>query len=257
MKIGVRGGHHRTCTGAVGIISELAEDRKVKDAVIKYLKAEGHTVVDCTPPDNMIFNVSQDLCYGVNKANNNNVDLFVSIHFNNYYKHYEGSLGTEVCVYRNNTIAKRIVDNLGALGFKNRGQKVRTKLYELKATNMPSVIVETCFVEATEDVKLYKNLGYDRIGKVIAEAICNKKINNPENNNPKYIVTNYLPEGRGGDGTSGIGVDLEYVLPWFKGVRCYLRHDGHGYYIETQYLSDEKIKEVKESIGSWFYCVRE
>lgn len=31
------------------------------------------------------------------------------------------------------------------------------------------MIIEVCFVEATEDVALYKRLGYDAIGKNIAE----------------------------------------------------------------------------------------
>ena len=40
---------------------------------------------------------------------------------------------------------------------------------------MKSMIIETCFVEATEDVELYKKLGADAIGKAIAEAIVNGK----------------------------------------------------------------------------------
>lgn len=73
-------------------------------------------------------------------------------------------------------IAQRVVNTLGALGFKNRGQKVRTNLYELKNTKMKAMIVETCFVEATEDVALYNKLGYDKVGQTIAEAISNKKV---------------------------------------------------------------------------------
>lgn len=185
MFIGIRGGHHYSCRGAIGIIDELDEDRKVKDAVIKHLKAMGHKVLDCTPPREQRLNQSQDLCYGVNKANNNGVDIFISIHFNNCYNHYEGAIGTEVCVYRNNATAERIVNKLASLGFKNRGQKIRTGLYELKATNMPSVIVETCFVEATEDVRIYREQGVDKVGKVIAEAIVNKEIGTEESNTPK------------------------------------------------------------------------
>lgn len=40
---------------------------------------------------------------------------------------------------------------------------------------MKAMIVETCFVEATEDVALYKRLGPDAVGKKIAEAIVNGK----------------------------------------------------------------------------------
>ena len=176
MKICVRGGHTELCTGASALINELTEDRKVKDSVCKYLKQLGHTVLDVTPPVNYTSSSSADLAYGVNKANNWGADLFISIHFNKCYDSYNGALGTETCVYSENEYGKRIVNALSSLGFKNRGQKVRTGLYELSHTNMTSVIVETCFVEATEDVALYKKLGPDAIGKTIAEAITNQKI---------------------------------------------------------------------------------
>ena len=175
MKICVRGGHCPKVTGASALIDELTEDRKVKDSVIKYLKQLNHEVLDVTPPDSTSTS-SSDLIYGVNKANNFGADLFISIHFNKCYDSYNGALGTETCVYSENEYGKRIVNALSGLGFKNRGQKVRTGLYELSHTNMTSVIVETCFVEATEDVVLYKKLGADAIGKTIAEAIANKKI---------------------------------------------------------------------------------
>lgn len=176
MKVCVRGGHTELCTGASALISELTEDRKVKDSVCKYLRQLGHTVLDVTPPVNYTSSSSADLAYGVNKANNFGADLFISIHFNKCYDSYNGALGSETCVYSENEYGKRIVNALSGLGFKNRGQKVRTGLYELSHTNMTSVIVETCFVEATEDVALYKKLGPDEIGKTIAEAIANQKI---------------------------------------------------------------------------------
>lgn len=175
MKIAVRGGHCPKVTGASALIDELKEDRLVKDVVIKYLKELGHTVLDVTPPDS-ISSSSADLSYGVNKANNWGADLFVSIHFNKAYNSYNGALGTEVCVYSENDISGRVVNGLAKLGFKNRGQKIRTGLYELKNTKMKSMIIEVCFVEATEDVALYKRLGSDKIAKNIAESIANKKV---------------------------------------------------------------------------------
>ena len=173
MKIAVRGGHCPNVPGSRGIIDELKEDRLVKNAVIKYLNQMGVSVLDVTPPDSTSSS-SADLSYGVNKANNWGADLFVSIHFNNAYSTYNGALGTEVCVYSENDVAGRVVNQLASLGFKNRGQKVRTGLYELKNTKMKSMIVEVCFVEATEDVALYKKVGYDYIGKTIAEALVNR-----------------------------------------------------------------------------------
>ena len=173
MKIAVRGGHCPNVPGSRGIIDELKEDRLVKNAVIKYLNQMGVNVLDVTPPDSTSSS-SADLSYGVNKANNWGADLFVSIHFNNAYSTYNGALGTEVCVYSEYDIAGRVVNKMASLGFRNRGQKVRTGLYELKHTSMKSMIVEVCFVEATEDVALYKKVGYDYIGKTIAEALVNR-----------------------------------------------------------------------------------
>ena len=182
MKIAIRGGHNFQATGASALIDETTEDRKVKDSIIKYLQQLGHTTLDVTPGN---MDSDNDLVYGVSKANNWGADLFISIHFNKAYNSYNGKIGTETWVYSKNDnialdeeVALRIVNSLASLGFKNRGVKESKELYELKATKMASIIVETCFVEATEDVALYKKLGPDVIGKAIAEAISNKKISN-------------------------------------------------------------------------------
>ena len=52
---------------------------------------------------------------------------------------------------------------------------------------MKAMIIEVCFVEASEDVALYKKLGHDLIGKTIAQAITNKNITIPT---VKPIVNN-------------------------------------------------------------------
>jgi hypothetical protein len=195
MKIAVRGGHNFLATGCSGLIDETTEDRKVKDSVIKYLNQLGHTVLDVTPGN---MDTNSDLVYGVSRANNWGADLFISIHFNKAYNSYNGAIGTETWVYsesdnyNDEEYAKRIVDSIGALGFKNRGVKTSIDLYELKHTTMPSVIVEVCFVEATEDVALYKKLGSDKIGQVIAEAISNKKINNSKVEKVEYDMKNLV-----------------------------------------------------------------
>ncbi|MEG1482431.1 peptidoglycan-binding protein [Clostridium sp.] len=176
MKIAVRGGHNFSVPGARGIIDETTEDRKIKDSLIKYLRLLGHNVLDVTPPDSY-NNVSSDLVYGVNKATSFGADLFISCHFNNAYRNYTGSIGSEVIVYKNSfTEANAAMSALASLGFKNRGVKADPGLYELRATSMPSMILEICFVEATDDVALYRRLGFDTISKTIAEYICGKKV---------------------------------------------------------------------------------
>ena len=54
MIINVHAGHNpdgKVACGAVGVIKESTEARKVKDEVISLLKAAGHTVYDCTVND--------------------------------------------------------------------------------------------------------------------------------------------------------------------------------------------------------------
>ncbi|GFZ32560.1 hypothetical protein CSC2_30860 [Clostridium zeae] len=96
MKIAIRAGHNFQAVGASAIIDETTEDRKVKDAVIKYLRAAGQNVLDVTPGD---CDENTDLSYGVNSANNFGAELFASIHFNKAYDNYSGAIGTEVWIY--------------------------------------------------------------------------------------------------------------------------------------------------------------
>lgn len=191
MKIAVRGGHVPKIPGCSKFIDELAEDRKVKNAVVTYLSQLGCDVLDVTPPDstNTLHN---ELSYGVDKANNWRADLFVSIHFNKAYDVYSGFLGSEVCVHSSFDIAQRVVNGLVGLGFKNRGQKVRGNLYELNHTNMKAMIIEVCFVESIADVGLYKQLGTDLIGKTIAESIANKKLSKNNNNESEMNYSMYV-----------------------------------------------------------------
>ena len=195
MKVAIRGGHCPRATGARALIDELAEDRKVKDAVVKYLKQAGVNVLDVTPPDST-SNSNADLSYGVSKANSWGADYFVSIHFNKAYNHYNGAIGSEVCVHASFDAANRVMNGLASLGFKRRGLKQRPELYEIRHTNMKAMIVEVCFVEATEDVALYKRLGADAIGRKIAESLANKSISastpKPQPSAPAPTQTSYV-----------------------------------------------------------------
>ena len=183
MKIAIRRGHNHQAIGSVGLVNEVVENEKILTSAIKYLKALGHDVLDVSPGN---MSSASDLAHGVKKANDWNADVFVSIHCNKAYNTYNGAIGSECLVYskadayKDEIIAQRIVNNLGSLGFKNRGVKERTDLYELKNTKMNSIIVECFFVEATEDVALYKKLGADALGKAIAEGITNQKYVEPK-----------------------------------------------------------------------------
>lgn len=174
MKLAERGGHNFIAKGACALIDETTEDRKVLVALDKYAKASGMNVLNVTPGD---CDANTDLILGVDKAEYFGAELFVSIHFDKCYDEYNGSLGVGTWIYANGGMAEKyarsIVDTIAAgTGLENRGVKVNPKLYELRKTSMPAVIVEVCFCEATEDVRIYKEKGPDLIGKLIAEGIA-------------------------------------------------------------------------------------
>ena len=114
-------------------------------------------------------------------ANKNNLDLFVSIHFNACVNDTKGdgkTTGTEVLIYNSSSKAKpyaeRIVKNLASLGLKNRGVKT-SSVYVLKYTNCPSLLIETCFIDDRDDMNIYLK-SVDKASKAIVEGILNKVI---------------------------------------------------------------------------------
>jgi len=174
MKIAIRGGHSLNLRGASGLIDEVTEDRKVKDIIVKYLKMDGHEVLDVTPTNSN--SSAQDLSFGVSKANRWGADYFCSIHFN-----AGGGRGTEVLYYNGSTKGKskaeKIASKIAELGFINRGAKVDTRgLYELRNTKMPANIIEVCFVDSNVDAELYRKVGVSNIAKAIAEGIIGHEI---------------------------------------------------------------------------------
>ena len=179
MNINVHAGHNKdgkVGCGAVGLIKESIEARKVKDEVIRQLKALGHTVYDCTV-DNA-SSVSKNLSEIVNKCNAHDVDLDVSIHFNfgrNDKKGDGDNAGVEVWLYNTSSKAKTYAENVckavSALGFDNRGVKYSTGLYVLKHTNSPAMLIECCFVDDEDDIALYN---YKTMATAIVKGITGK-----------------------------------------------------------------------------------
>lgn len=176
MKVNVHAGHNpdgKVACGAVGLMKESTEARKVTKEIVKLLKEKGHTVYDCTVDDG----ISQGnvLSRIVAKCNSHSVDLDVSIHFNAFKLDKKSDCktkGTEVCIYSEKSKAKpyanAIVKAISNLGFKNRGIIIRDGLYFLKHTRAPALLVECCFVDDIDDVSLYD---YKRMAKAIVSGI--------------------------------------------------------------------------------------
>ena len=193
MKINIHAGHNpkgKIACGAVGLLDESTENRNVVKELKSILEAEGHIVYDCTCDDGT--SVSDVINKIVAKANANTVDLDVSIHFNSGANDKTGnskSTGTECLIYNTSNnkevIANRICANIAQLGFKNRGVKIRTDLSILKKTKSPCVLVECCFVDDLDDVKLYNPKS---MAKAIAQGILDKTIEDKKTTDEYYRV---------------------------------------------------------------------
>lgn len=168
-KYNVHGGHNKKVPGASGYLDEVTEDRKVKDAVIKYLRAAGHTVYDCT--DDAGTTQSKNLANIVAKCNAHTVDLDISIHLN-----AGGGTGCEV--YYTSSKGKTYAGKVSAavakaLGIKDRGAKESDILYVLNHTTAPAILVECCFVDNKTDKAAWD---VDKCAKAIVEAVIGKAV---------------------------------------------------------------------------------
>lgn len=167
----VHGGHNNIVPGASKYLNEVTEDRKVKNKVIELLRANGHTVYDCT--DDSGRTQSQNLANIVAKCNAHNVDYDISIHLN-----AGGGTGVEVLYYPTSSKGKEMATTMSAkiasaLGLKNRGAKSRDGLYVLRKTKAPAVLVECCFVDSTTDRDRWN---VDKCAKAIVEAVTGKAV---------------------------------------------------------------------------------
>lgn len=197
MKIAIHAGHNpdgKIACGAVGLIRESTESRKVKDKVIEMLRAQGHTVYDCTVDNGT--SQSDVLKKIVAKCNAHTVDLDISIHFNSggILTRDGKTTGTEVFVYNSNSKAKataqNIVNSIASLGYKNRGVKYSTSLYFLKHTKNPALLIECCFVTDPEDIDLYNA---DKMAQAIVKGITGVKPSIPSTSTPSAPSTSNTP----------------------------------------------------------------
>ena len=198
-KYNVHGGHNKKVPGASGYLDEVTEDRKVKNAVIKYLKAQGHTVYDCT--DDSGNTQSKNLSNIVKKCNaHSGITLDISIHLN-----AGGGTGCEV--YYTSSKGKSYAGKVSAavasaLGIKDRGAKESDTLYVLNHTTAPAILVECCFVDNKTDQSKWD---VDKCAKAIVEAVTGKAVsggsgasgsassgsgNKTTSNTPSYKVGN-------------------------------------------------------------------
>ncbi len=172
MVIGVNCGHTASGPGygAAGIIKESEHTRLVGQALMGLLRSAGITVVDCTIDQ---ANTQQEyLAAAVALANGQDLDWFISIHFNASKNH--AGHGVEVYTYegRQYQDALDVCANLADLGFTNRGVKAGSGLYVIRKTKAKSMLIECCFCDNQEDIDIYNAAGgAEGIAKAIYKGV--------------------------------------------------------------------------------------
>lgn len=155
-KIAISAGHNpdgKIACGSNGYFYESTANRIIlKKLLKKNIKVQALQLIDCT--ENNAKNQDEHLYKCSSKHKLAKADYNVQLHFNSG----GGGHGCEILYKSANKkqmeIMQRILKNLGNIGFKNRGLKVRDNLYFLNKLEN-SFIIEICFCDSFEDTQIY------------------------------------------------------------------------------------------------------
>ena len=114
----------------------------------------------------------------VDRANEKNADIYVSVHANAFGDSWNDANGFETYIYSfdnsNNVKLAECIHNkcIAATGLKNRGIKAMKDFYVLKYTKMPAVLLECGFMTNKKEAELLRSYEYrKKVGNAIAEGI--------------------------------------------------------------------------------------
>ncbi|MCK1985155.1 MULTISPECIES: N-acetylmuramoyl-L-alanine amidase [Peribacillus] len=172
-KFVISSGHAKYVSGAVDILNEVFEARRVVSKVTDYMKELGCSVVEYH--DNTSRTKRDNVNGIVRYHNSKERDLDVSVHFNAGTKEIGG---VEVLYLSsgNKAIAAKVSKAIAeAIGIKDRGAKKREDLGFLNGTHKPAILIEVCFVDTATNAEAYlKN--FDKCCRAIAESLSGKEI---------------------------------------------------------------------------------
>ena len=149
--ITISSGHGAKVQGAVGILNEVDEARRVVDALAIELEERGVEVH--TYHDNTSDSQSENLSAICDWHNSIECDLAISIHFNAYEPCEQGR-GVEMLYVTQQALATEMSAAVASCGLINRGAKKRTDLKFLNSTEAPAILAEICFVDSETDCEV-------------------------------------------------------------------------------------------------------
>lgn len=166
---------HSGCpdVGAVGQISyEYEEAWLIAKRVQEILEQSPWNIKTVMTKKEVKDKASDSLAYRCEIANQNDVDIFVSIHLNSFSN--PQARGTETYHAQGSVSGKKLATQihnqlLSCLGFPDRGIKT-ANYYVLLYTNVPAVLVEVGFISNPTEEKLIQEKR-ETIAQAIAQGI--------------------------------------------------------------------------------------
>jgi len=164
-RIVISSGHGLYVRGAHGILDEVDEARKVTEALAAALCARGVEVI--TFHDDISKTQSENLNRITDFHNDQDRQLDISVHLN-AFEQTDAPRGTEVLYVTQADLAGALSAAIAEGGdLIDRGGKHNTGLHFLNATDMPSVLLEICFVDSEADADAY-TANFDGIIEALA-----------------------------------------------------------------------------------------
>ena len=172
MKILLIAGHGDGDSGAIGCGYKEAD---LTREVVSLLKAELDGYADVTMADTT-KNWFQYL--KTHSFNFKPYDYVFEAHFNACVNDEKGNgktTGTEIYITtseKGSTVEEKIVKGISDIGLKNRGVKRKnySVIYKAKKQGVSSALLELCFIDDLDDMKIYQN-NKSKIIKAIANGI--------------------------------------------------------------------------------------
>lgn len=175
MKILLISGHGAGDPGASSTFGVEATEtvvmvKKIKETLEKY------AAVDLYPVERNAF---KDIKKGVCKVAFEKYDYVLEVHFNAGASDLTGNgktTGTEIYVTtaeKTTGVENRIMQKVAAFGLKNRGVKKKnwSVIARAKASGTSSALLEVCFIDDKDDMKIYKEKK-NQIAAAVAMAIA-------------------------------------------------------------------------------------
>ena len=251
MKFLIMAGHSASGnlgSGAVGYIDESNENRKVAPKVVEYLKELG---LNATYIHLDKAKGSNYLKEQVDLANSKgNFDCVVQIHFNcGTNDKNNKTTGSEVYYLsdKGKVFAERVGKKLSTL-FTDRGISNEHNYYWLRHTKCPAILIEVCFVDDKDDVKVYEE-NFDEVCKLIAEGLANKDFPEVVEKPVKYRI-------RTGGFTKEVAEEKMKYLEGLTGWWMTIKEQADGSYCIltggfNKDRAETKLATLKELTGWW------